>query len=76
MDTLLRYLEMLRLIPKEPKSISTTELFEKLQNNGYDVELRTVQRDLNKLSSSHLFSIMGVKTFAFRRIDLSSILSR
>lgn len=61
MDTLLRYLEMLRLIPKEPQSISTTELFEKLQNNGYDVELRTVQRDLIKLSASHLFPICSTE---------------
>jgi predicted DNA-binding transcriptional regulator YafY len=61
METLLRYLEMLRFIPKEPKSISTPELLETLQNNGYEVDLRTVQRDLIKLSSSHLFPICSTE---------------
>lgn len=54
MDALLRYFEMLRLIPKEPNSISTTAILEKLQNLGYQIEARTVQRDLVKLSSQFL----------------------
>lgn len=57
MDTLLRYFDMLCLIPKEPSSISTLELLEKLENTGYKIDLRTVQRDLIKLSSSNLFPI-------------------
>lgn len=57
MDLLLRYFDMLCLIPKEPHSISTLELLEKLKNTGYQIDLRTVQRDLVKLSASHLFPI-------------------
>lgn len=55
METILRYFEMLRLIPKEPDCISTPDLLKKLQDEGYDVDIRTVQRDLNKLSASGLF---------------------
>lgn len=61
MNTLLRLLEMLRFIPQEPDSISTLELFEKLQSTGYQIDLRTVQRDLIKLSSSHLFQICSTE---------------
>lgn len=55
MDTIFRYFEMLRFIPKEPSSISTPDLLKKLQDEGYQIDIRTVQRDLNKLSSSGLF---------------------
>lgn len=55
MDTILRYFEMLRFIPKEPGSISTPDLLKKLQDEGYQIDIRTVQRDLNKLSASRLF---------------------
>ena len=55
MDTALRYLEMLGFIPKEPGNISTPDLLKKLQDKGYRIDLRTVQRDLTKLSASGLF---------------------
>lgn len=55
METLLRYIQMLRFIPKAPESISTPELLKKLQGLGYTVDIRTVQRDLDKLSASGLF---------------------
>lgn len=55
MDTLIRYFEMLRFIPKEPDAISTPDLLKKLQDEGYKVDIRTVQRDLNQLSASRLF---------------------
>jgi predicted DNA-binding transcriptional regulator YafY len=61
MDSLLRYFDMLCFIPKSPNSISTPELLEKLQGTGYDVDLRTVQRDLIKLSSSPLFPISNTE---------------
>lgn len=61
MDSLLRYFDMLCLIPKAPHSISTPELQEKLQSTGYDVDLRTVQRDLIKLSASPLFPITSTE---------------
>jgi hypothetical protein len=34
MDNLSRFLHILRLIPQQPKSISTTEIWEKLKNNA------------------------------------------
>lgn len=46
---------MLRLIPKYPQKISTPELLKKLQAQGYDIDLRTLQRDLTALSGSSLF---------------------
>lgn len=49
-DTLLRLFTLLRLIPEYPKYISAPTLQEKLRNRGFSVELRTVQRDLNRLS--------------------------
>jgi predicted DNA-binding transcriptional regulator YafY len=55
MDTTLRYFQMLRLIPREPDSISTPDLLKKLQDIGYQMDIRTVQRDLSKLSASGLF---------------------
>lgn len=56
-DTLLRQLTLLRLIPRFPHYISTQILQEKLRERGFKVDLRTVQRDLNRLSVSFaLFS--------------------
>ncbi|MGB4498795.1 MAG: WYL domain-containing protein [Methylococcaceae bacterium] len=61
MESLLRYFDMLCLIPKAPNSISTPEILEKLQNIDYVVDLRTVQRDLVKLSASPLFPIASTE---------------
>ncbi|CAA9892776.1 WYL domain-containing protein [Candidatus Methylobacter favarea] len=55
MNTLLRYFQMLLLIPRAPGSISTPDLLKKLRDKGYQMDIRTVQRDLNKLSASGLF---------------------
>lgn len=49
-DTLLRLLALLRLIPEEPRYIASSTLQEKLHEQGFSVDLRTVQRDLNQLS--------------------------
>ncbi|KKI25044.1 Uncharacterized protein AC502_2589 [Pseudomonas syringae pv. maculicola] len=49
-DTLLRLFALLRLIPTEPKRIATPTLLEKLREKGFSVTLRSVQRDLNRLS--------------------------
>ena len=49
-DTLLRLIALLRLIPREPGRIATTTLLEKLKDDGFLVSLRTVQRDLDRLS--------------------------
>lgn len=49
-DTLLRLFALLRLMPTEPQRIATTTLLEKLRDKGFSVTLRSVQRDLNRLS--------------------------
>lgn len=49
-DTALRLLALLRLVPLEPRRIATSTLHEKLRERGFSVSLRTVQRDLLRLS--------------------------
>lgn len=50
-DTVLRQIVMLKMLPREPLSITTTQLKSKLlDEEGYKVTLRTIQRDLQKLS--------------------------
>ena len=43
---------MLREIPRYPKKISTSEILDRLAAAGFDATLRTVQRDLIKLSAA------------------------
>jgi len=50
-DTLVRQLTLLRLIPDYPRYTSSQTLHEKLHDRGFKVDLRTVQRDLNRLST-------------------------
>lgn len=50
-DTLLRLFALLRLIPTEPRRIATSTLLEKLKERGFSVTLRSIQRDLNRLST-------------------------
>lgn len=50
-DSSLRLLLMLQQIPREPRYISSQQLYARLEDAGYAVSLRTVQRDLVKLSS-------------------------
>ncbi|MEW5824049.1 MAG: hypothetical protein AB1766_06835 [Pseudomonadota bacterium] len=49
-ETLLRQWAMLRFIPRAPRRIDTKTLQDKLSAAGYDINLRSIQRDLNKLS--------------------------
>lgn len=49
-DTLLRQLALLALIPEQPRYTSAAVLHEKLQERGFCVNLRSVQRDLLRLS--------------------------
>lgn len=51
-DTLVRHWRMLREIPRFPRKISAPELKETLERAGYETTLRTIQRDLNKLSAA------------------------
>jgi predicted DNA-binding transcriptional regulator YafY len=55
--TALRYLVMLRSLPRFPRRISTHALQIRLQEQSFDVTLRTIQRDLEKLSS--MFPLLG-----------------
>lgn len=50
MQTVLRYLLMLRHIPKQPQKIDVNTLRERLAEQGIDVSVRTIQRNLNELS--------------------------
>jgi predicted DNA-binding transcriptional regulator YafY len=49
-DTLLRLFSLLRLIPEYPRYSTAPTLHEKLRDRGFSVDLRTVQRDLQRLS--------------------------
>lgn len=48
--TLSRTMAMLRHIPRHPRKIDTTALRQRLDAAGYDISLRSIQRDLNELS--------------------------
>jgi predicted DNA-binding transcriptional regulator YafY len=50
-DTLLRQWELLRSIPRAPRKIDVAALMQKLDGAGYPTNKRTIQRDLNTLSS-------------------------
>lgn len=48
-DPLLRQIALLQLIPRAPRRISTTTLQEKLRDWGFEIDVRSLQRDLNRL---------------------------
>ncbi len=50
-DTLLRQWELLRSIPRAPRKIDVASLVTKLRTAGYETTKRSIQRDLNLLSS-------------------------
>ena len=49
-DTLYRHWQMLRLIPRYPGKITTSQLRQSLGDSGFEVTARTLQRDLQELS--------------------------
>jgi predicted DNA-binding transcriptional regulator YafY len=49
-NTLSRVMAMLRHIPRHPRKIDTTALLHQLERAGYDISIRSIQRDLNDLS--------------------------
>ncbi len=51
-DTLYRQWLMLSKIPRYPRTIGAPELNSLLNGEGYEIDIRTVQRDLNKLSGT------------------------
>lgn len=46
-----RQITMLGMIPRLPGKVSASQLREKLGTDGFDVDLRSIQRDLQKLQS-------------------------
>lgn len=50
-ETAVRYLAMLRLVPRYPRWITTGQLAEQLEDRGFPVTVRSIQRDLEKLSA-------------------------
>ena len=51
-DALLRHWCMLREVPRHPRKISTSDLKQRLAAAGFETTLRTIQRDLIKLSGA------------------------
>ena len=49
--TILRQWQTLRLIPRHPRKITASDVMKQLAAEGYDVGKRTVERDLQALSS-------------------------
>lgn len=49
-ETVMRWLDMLRLIPRDPQRIDTQRLQMKLSDIGYEISLRSLQRDLAEAS--------------------------
>ena len=49
-DTIIRQLDMLRLIRREPAKITARSIHDKLRLHGFDVDKRTIERDLRDLS--------------------------
>lgn len=50
-DTLIRQWHMLRLVPRYPQKATVQHIRSALQSQGFEVTERTIQRDLNELSS-------------------------
>lgn len=56
-----RFKAMLQMIPRSPDSISTERIMEKLSAGGFEVDLRTVQRNLKVLVESDEFGLASEK---------------
>jgi len=52
MDTILRQIQMLTLIPRYPRKICASDLRSALLGRGFDIHIRTIQRDLQSLSGT------------------------
>lgn len=59
-DTLHRLFTLLRMVPRHPRGISSSELLQQLHDKGFSVGLRSVQRDLHSLSC--IFPLMSNDT--------------
>lgn len=52
-DTLFRYLALLQLVPRAPGRIATPTLLEKLRERGFQIDARSLQRDLRDRLALH-----------------------
>jgi predicted DNA-binding transcriptional regulator YafY len=59
--TVLRHILMLSMIPKEPESIATETLWEWINNQGYPISLRIVQKDLKEYKMAPFLQIRNKK---------------
>ena len=50
-DAVLRQLKLLEFLPRQPRKISPNQIRDLLLDSGFDVSIRTIQRDLKNLSS-------------------------
>tara|TARA_A100001388_G_scaffold276249_1_gene263474 strand:+ start:2135 stop:3145 length:1011 start_codon:yes stop_codon:yes gene_type:complete len=50
-DAVLRQLKLLEFLPRQPRKISPNQVRDLLLDSGFDVSIRTIQRDLKNLSS-------------------------
>ncbi|WP_112139393.1 hypothetical protein [Marinomonas primoryensis] len=50
-DTLFRTLAMLQIIPKEPRYKATSTIHAALEEKGFNISLRTIERDLNSMTA-------------------------
>lgn len=48
-DSAIRQLAILAMLPRHPRSLTTTEVFQRVLSSGYDVTSKTVERDLQAL---------------------------
>jgi predicted DNA-binding transcriptional regulator YafY len=66
-DALFRQWAMLKLIPREPRALSTPEIWNRLRSSGYDITKRSVERDLDSLSGDFGYTseIRGRTTYWF-----------
>ena len=51
-EALTRQWQMLRLVPRAPRKVSTDTLEHELRERGFDAHRRSIQRDLQKLSAA------------------------
>lgn len=77
MDTSVRYMLLLQLLPVFPRKISVKELREKLiaQDCGFDICERTLQRDLNKLSRHFPITADECKPRGWSRLNKEDVFS-
>jgi predicted DNA-binding transcriptional regulator YafY len=68
--TLFRTLAMLQIIPKEPRYKATSTIHAALEEKGFNISLRTVQRDLNSMTA-HL-PLLCIEGDGERRWSLSA----